>query len=181
MVLPGTVPAQTGITEEVVVTGSRIARDEFSSTAPLSVFDEQEIVNSGLVTVDEFLKEVPSFTGFQYGASTNNGNTGLKAVNLRGLGTKRTLVLINGRRQVGSFIGGSSDVGAVDLNSIPHALIERLEVLKDGASTIYGSDALSDTKGTRCLVFLRECFAHHFHIRRRVVDSANGVSRWSFV
>ena len=146
--LAGAPPAQaddskTDGIEEVVVTGSRIARDEFSSPAPISVFDEREIINSGVVTVDEFLKEVPSFTGFQYGVSTNNGNIGLKAVNLRGLGAKRTLTLINGRRQVGSFIGGNSDVGAVDLNTIPHAMIERVEVLKDGASTIYGSDALS--------------------------------------
>ena len=129
--------------DEIVVTGSRIARDEFSSSAPLSVFDQQALINSGVVSVDEFLKEAPSFTGFQHGTSTNNGNIGLKAVSLRGLGTKRTLVLINGRRQVGSFIGGSDDVGAVDLNTIPDALIKRVEVLKDGASTIYGSDALA--------------------------------------
>ena len=141
---PVAVVAQdTQMVEEVIVTGSRIAKDEFSSPAPISVFDEQEFINSGTVTVDEFLKEVPSFTGFQYGTSTNNGNIGLKAVDLRGLDTKRTLVLINGRRQVGSFIGGNSDVGAVDLNTIPHAMIERVEVLKDGASTIYGSDALA--------------------------------------
>lgn len=135
--------ADTGVLEEIVVTGSRIARDTFSSTAPISVFDSGELIRSGVVSVDEFLKEVPAFTGFQYGVSTNHGNIGLKAVSLRGLGPKRTLVLINGRRQVGSFIGGSSDVGAVDLNTIPHAMIGRVEVLKDGASTIYGSDALA--------------------------------------
>ena len=140
MVLPGVGTAQINISEaeEFVVTGSRIAREEFSSTAPIAVFDDQEFMNSGLVTIDEFLKEVPSFTGFQYGVSTNNGNIGgLKAVDLRGLGAKRTLVLINGRRQV------SSSINAVDLNTIPHAMIERVEVLKDGASTTYGSDALS--------------------------------------
>ena len=146
VVLPTAVMAQedepTDI-EEVIVTGSRIAKDEFTSTAPISVFDQQELINSGVVSVDEFLKEVPAFTGFQYGTTTNNGNIGLKAVDLRGLETKRTLVLINGRRHVGSFIGGNGDVGAVDLNTIPHAMIERVEVLKDGASTIYGSDALS--------------------------------------
>lgn len=132
-----------GAIEEIVVTGSRIARGEFSPIAPIAVFGERELIHSGVVTLDEFLKEVPSFTGYQHGVSTNNGNIGLKAVSLRGLGAKRTLVLINGRRQVGSFIGGSGDVGAVDLNAIPHALIERVEVLKDGASTIYGSDALA--------------------------------------
>lgn len=132
-----------GILEEIVVTGSRIARDEYSSPAPLSVYEQDDLINSGVVTLDEFLMESPSFTGFQHSVGTNYGGTGLKAVSLRGLGTKRTLVLINGRRQVGSFIGGSGDIGAVDLNTIPHAIIERVEVLKDGASTIYGSDALA--------------------------------------
>ena len=141
--LSGAAWADSEVIEEILVTGSRISRDRFSSPSPISVFDEQQLTNSGLVTVDEFLKEVPAFTGFQYGVSTNNGNIGLKAVSLRGLGAKRTLVLLNGRRQVGSFIGGSGDVGAVDLNTVPHAMIERLEVLKDGASTIYGSDALA--------------------------------------
>jgi iron complex outermembrane receptor protein len=144
---PGTVWSQGEVAsaevEEIIVTGSRIAKDEFTSAAPISVFDEQEYVNSGVVSVDEFLKDIPAFTGFQYGTTTNNGNIGLKAVDLRGLEVKRTLVLINGRRTVGSFIGGNSDVGAVDLNSIPNAMIKRIEVLKDGASTIYGSDALA--------------------------------------
>jgi iron complex outermembrane receptor protein len=135
-----TAPAEL---EEIIVTGSRIAKDEFSSAAPIAVFDEQEFINSGVVSVDEFLKDVPAFTGFQYGTTTNNGNIGIKAVDLRGLEVKRTLVLINGRRMVGSFIGGNGDVGAVDLNSIPNAMIKRVEVLKDGASTIYGSDALA--------------------------------------
>lgn len=141
LLAPAALQAQEEL-EEIFVTGSRIAKDEFSSPAPISVFSEQDFVNSGVVTVDEFLKDVPAFTGFQYGTSTNNGNIGLKAVSLRGLGAKRTLVLINGRRQVGAFVGGNDEVGAVDLNTIPHAMIERVEVLKDGASTIYGSDAL---------------------------------------
>ena len=63
-------------------------------------------------------------------------------VDMRGLGHKRPLIVINGRRSVGSFIGGTSDVGAVDLNAIPMSMIEHVEVLKDGASTVYGSDAL---------------------------------------
>ncbi|MCF8474628.1 MAG: TonB-dependent receptor [Emcibacter sp.] len=129
--------------EEVIVTGSRIARDEFSSASPISTFDATELTKAGVTSVDDFLKDVPAFTGFQLGSTTNNGNNGAKMVDLRGLGIKRTLVLINGRRQVGSFIGGNSDVGAVDMNSIPMALVKRIEVLKDGASTAYGSDALA--------------------------------------
>lgn len=129
--------------EEVIVTGSRIARDEFSSASPISTFDSTELTNAGVTSVDDFLKDIPAFTGFQLGSTTNNGNNGAKMVDLRGLGIKRTLVLINGRRQVGSFIGSNSDVGAVDMNSIPMALVKRIEVLKDGASTAYGSDALA--------------------------------------
>ena len=131
------------VLEEIVVTGSRIAKDEFSSPAPISVFSAEDFMNSGVVSVDEFLKDIPAFTGFQFGTSTNNGNIGMKSVDLRGLGIKRTLILVNGRRQVGSFIGGNNDVGAVDLNTIPNGMIDRIEVLKDGASTIYGSDALA--------------------------------------
>lgn len=129
--------------DEIIVTGSLIPRTEFQYSSPISLFDATDLKASGVVSIDEFLKDQPSFTGFQYGVSTNNGNTGLKAVDLRGLGVKRTLVLINGRRQVGSFVGGPSEIGAVDLNTVPMFMLERVEVLKDGASTTYGSDALS--------------------------------------
>lgn len=129
-----------GNLEEVVVTGSRISRDEFSSASPISVFNTEDLELSGVVSVDEFLKDVPSFTGYQMGTSTNNGSDqGQKKIDMRGLGFERTLVLINGRRTVGDVNGD----GAVDLNTIPEAMIERVEVLKDGASTVYGSDALA--------------------------------------
>jgi len=125
--------------ERVQVTGSRVRRAEFTSSDPISSFGQKEITAAGTVSVDEFLKEIPSFTGYQQNSSTNNGSDGQKKVDLRGLGFNRTLILINGRRQIGDVNGD----GAVDLNSIPEALIERVEVLKSGASTIYGSDALA--------------------------------------
>lgn len=123
----------------VEVTGSRILRDEFASSSPISSFNRADVDFAGTVSVDEFLKEVPAFTGYQQNTSTNNGSDGQKKVDLRGLGFNRLLVLINGRRQIGDVNGD----GAVDLNTIPESLIERVEVLKDGASTVYGSDALS--------------------------------------
>ncbi len=131
--------------EEVYVTGSRIARDGFEYASPVDVFTAEDIAQSGATTIDQFLARIPAFSGFQLGAGTNNGNTGTgsKMVNLRGLGEKRTLVLINGKRQVGSFVGDSSDIGAVDLNAIPASMVERIEVLKDGASTAYGTDAIA--------------------------------------
>lgn len=126
--------------EEVVVTGSRISRDQFSSSSPISTFDTEDLTNSGVVSVDEFLKDVPAFTGYQMGTSTNNGSAnGQKKIDMRGLGFNRTLVLINGRRTIGDVNGD----GAVDLNTVPEALIKRVDVLKDGASTIYGSDAIA--------------------------------------
>ena len=135
-----TVFAEDEIMEEIVVTGSRIKRDGFSSSSPLDVFDQDEIGLSGVASIDEFLKDIPAFTGYQMGASTNNGSdVGQKKIDLRGLGFERTLVLINGRR----MIGDTKEDGAVDLNSVPEDMIQRIEVLKDGASTIYGSDALS--------------------------------------
>jgi iron complex outermembrane receptor protein len=130
------------IIDEIYVTGSRIGRSQFEYASPIDVFDSSDLAASGATSLDEFLQEVPAFTGFTYSTTTNNGNNGVKMVDLRGLGVKRTLVLINGRRQVGSFIGGQSEIGAVDLNTIPKYMVERIEVLKDGASTTYGSDAL---------------------------------------
>jgi len=127
--------------EEIVVTGSRIARNEFTSSSPITVVDGDTVAMSGVASIDEFLKDIPAFTGYQMGSSTNNGsNQGQKHLDLRGLGFNRTLVLVNGRRMIGD---NNSQNGAVDLNNIPEAMIKRVEVLKDGASTIYGSDAIS--------------------------------------
>lgn len=128
------------VLEEVIVTGSRIVRDGYTSSSPLAVFDEQQIALAGNASIDEFLKSVPQFTGYQMGASTNNGSeSGQKKIDMRGLGFNRTLVLFNGRRSIGDATGD----GAVDLNTVPEGMIKRVEVLTDGASSIYGSDALA--------------------------------------
>ena len=125
--------------EEVVVTGSKISKDEFSSSSPITIITSEDILSAGNASVDEYLKYTPAFTGYQLGTSTNNGGDGSRKVDLRGLGFNRTLVLLNGRRTIGD-IGGD---GAVDVGGIPEMMIKRVEVLKDGASTIYGSDAIS--------------------------------------
>ncbi len=140
----GSAFAEDAATPEVIyVTGSYIGRDAFESASPVSVYSAENLAESGATSLDEFLIKQPEFSGYALGTSTNNGNNGVKMVDLRGLGHKRTLVLINGQRQVGSFVGSALDLGAVDLNTIPMAMVERVEVLEDGASTTYGSDAIA--------------------------------------
>ncbi|TKB58571.1 TonB-dependent receptor plug domain-containing protein [Ferrimonas aestuarii] len=130
--------AEEGV-ERIEVTGSRIQRAEFASSSPISSFDASDIEKSGVASVDEFLKFIPSTSGFQLGATTNNGNDGAKKIDVRGLGFNRTLVLINGKRTIGDVNGD----GAVDLNQIPLSMVKRIDVLRDGASTIYGTDAIA--------------------------------------
>ena len=126
--------------EEIVVTGSRIQRaTDATSATPISVFDAAQLADSGQTTLEDFLQEIPSMTGGQLGSSVNNGNPGLATVSLRGLGSSRTLILLNGRR----LPSAGPATGTVDLNMIPMAAVERMEVLRDGASTIYGSDAIA--------------------------------------
>ena len=125
--------------EEVVVIGSKIAKDGFSSSSPLLIISDEDILDSGNASIDEYLKYTPAFTGYQLGTSTNNGGDGSRKIDLRGLGFNRTLVLVNGHRVIGD-VGGD---GAVDIGSIPEIMVKSVEVLKDGASAIYGSDALS--------------------------------------
>ncbi|WP_160152679.1 TonB-dependent siderophore receptor [Microbulbifer sp. ALW1] len=133
-----TVPGPT--VEEVIVTGSRIARDPLSTTGPITIVDSQAIQRSGVGTIDELLNQLPSMGTTGINANDNNGGAGLSFVDLRNLGSARTLVLVNGRRFVSSASGVSS---AVDMNNIPVDMIDRIEVLTDGASAVYGSDAVA--------------------------------------
>lgn len=125
--------------EEVVVTGSKIAKDEFASSSPLDIVTAEEILESGAASIDEYLKFTPAFTGYQLGTTTNNGGNGSRELSLRGLGPTATLVLVNGRRTIGDVSGS----GAVDVGMIPENLVKNVDVLLDGASTIYGSDAIA--------------------------------------
>jgi len=124
--------------EEIVVTGSRIRRKDLATPAPVSVINRSEIAASGRVSIGDLLQTLPE-QGNAINTQVNNGGSGATRVSLRGLGSARTLVLVNGRRFVP---GGTGADASVDLNSIPTAAIERIEVLKDGASAVYGSDAI---------------------------------------
>lgn len=125
--------------DRVVVTGTRIPRSaDVESSQPVFSLTRQEIEAQGLTSVGDVIQNI-STNGSTLNTTFNNGGNGETRVNLRNLGSDRTLVLVNGRR----WVGGTGLGGAVDLNTIPTAAIERVEVLKDGASVIYGSDAIA--------------------------------------
>src|SRR5713101_4706038 len=131
-------PRRRAKVEEIVVTGSRIRRTDLTTPAPITVITKDAIQSRGKVSICYFLHTLPDQVN-AINTSFNNGGDGATRVSLRGLGAARTLVLLNGRRFVPGGLGANS---SVDLNSIPTAAIERIEVLKDGASAIYGSDAV---------------------------------------
>ena len=126
--------------EEIVVTGSRIIRSDLNASSPLVQVDSVELELQGTVRVEDMLRNLPQVWSKQ-NTGMSNGSTGTATVDLRNLGSVRTLVLMNGRRMpAGSPIGGGSPV---DINQIPGALIERVEILTGGASATYGSDAVA--------------------------------------
>lgn len=124
--------------EVIVVTGSAIERKELTTVAPVSIVDKTDLESAGLATVGDILQNLPAQSN-GINAQSNNGGDGSTRINLRGLGAARTLTLINGRRVVP---GGTGADASVDINAIPLAVVDRVEVLKDGASAIYGSDAI---------------------------------------
>ncbi len=121
----------------IVVTGSRINRPDLEQSSPVAVIGADEISRRGAISVEQVLRQLPGSTaGINPGV--NNGATGIASFNLRGLGTNRNLVLLNGRRIVPSTL-----TNIVDLNVIPVALVERTDVLTGGAVTNYGADAIA--------------------------------------
>ncbi|MBL8201692.1 MAG: TonB-dependent receptor [Chromatiales bacterium] len=126
-------------TQEIIVTGSRISRIEGETASPVQVLTSEYIKESGAVTLGELLQKIPAVGGAAANPAVNNGGgEGASNIELRGLGAERTLVLLNGRRY--GALGRTTS--AVDVNSIPVGMIERVEVLKQGAGAIYGSDAI---------------------------------------
>ena len=119
--------------EEIVTTGSRIKRADLDSASPVTVIDQDDILVTGMTDVGDLLQRLPSMSGSPIGTTTNNGGNGSVQIDLRGLGPVRTLTLVNGKRTVD---GG-------DYQTIPAAMIDRVEILKDGASAVYGADAVA--------------------------------------
>jgi iron complex outermembrane receptor protein len=139
-------PADAAGTDDAVklgtveVTGSRLKRTDFESAQPVFVVRRDEIERSGLTSIGDLLQNM-SVAGSALNTTFNNGGNGETNIDLRNLGANRVLVLVNGRRWVNGL--NSLNTSAVDLNTIPVSIIERIEVLKDGASAIYGSDAIA--------------------------------------
>ena len=126
------------VTDTIVVTGSRIPRRNLTAVSPVTVVDKEEIVFQGVQTVEELLNRLPQIAPSQ-GLFMSNNATGTADVDLRNLGASRTLVLINGRR----LAPGDPFYPNPDTNLIPPTLIQRVEVLTGGATSVYGSDAVS--------------------------------------
>jgi iron complex outermembrane receptor protein len=127
--------------ETIEVVGSRIKRTDVETSQPVFVLERQDLQRTGLTSIGDILQHIAT-NGATLNTTFNNGGTGETRINLRDLGSQRTLVLVNGRRWVtGASLAGVG--GSVDLNTIPVSIVERVEVLKDGASSIYGSDAIA--------------------------------------
>jgi iron complex outermembrane receptor protein len=130
--------AQDQSTETVVVTGSRIPQQGLYAASPVTAIGQQEMKFEGTTGVEDLLNNLPSVLADQT-SGQSNGSTGTATVDLRGLGSVRTLVLVNGTR----LMPGDPKVPVPDLNQIPAALVDHVEVLTGGASAVYGSDALA--------------------------------------
>ena len=132
-------------TEEIIVTGSRIRRDAFTAALPVTVITEEAAILAGMANTSEILQSSALASGIQidnsFGGFVVSGGPGVNSFGLRSLAPGRTLILVNGRRFTPA--GTRGQVNSVDLNSIPDVAIDRIEILKDGASSIYGADAIA--------------------------------------
>ena len=150
---------ESGI-EEITVTGSRIARDEFSTTTPIQVLNTEAAQRLGIVSISELLQKSTAASGTQIDGSisTNAGQTnaseapadggvGSACINLRGLGCERTLVLVNGKRLGLAGIRGAPP--QPDINMIPIGMVEGVDLLTGGLSTVYGADAVAGVVNVR--------------------------------
>ena len=131
--------------EEIVVTGSRIRRNAFTSTSPVTVITSERSALAGLLDTTDILQSSTIASGQQiddsFSGFVTDGGPGANTLSLRGLGAQRTLILVNGKRWGSSGVRGSTN--SVDLTAIPSSIVSRIEILKDGASSVYGADAVA--------------------------------------
>ncbi|WP_129643130.1 TonB-dependent receptor plug domain-containing protein [Peristeroidobacter agariperforans] len=152
----GTASAQEAQSQEssgavldvVTVTGTRIVRDGYEAPTPISVLGTEQLAKMATTNLADSVNRLPALSGgrssHNYSGNVSSGTAGINTLNLRGLGASRTLVLLDGKRLVPATLGtGDSATGAPDVNAIPTALIQRVEIVTGGASAVYGSDALA--------------------------------------
>lgn len=154
--------------DDIVVTGSRIARQDYVSTSPIVTVGQEDFQATGSVTIDTLINDLPQFVPSINSTSNNPSNGGQANINLRGLGTVRTLVLMNGRRVIPS----NSD-GTVDVNIFPTALLRNVEVISGGASAAYGSDALA---GVANFILNEEFEGVQFDAQYGITDRDDGAT-----
>lgn len=130
--------AATASKETVIITGSRIARQDYTANSPIVTVGSEELSQTGSPSVDVLINQLPQFTPAVTSTSNNPGGSGQANISLRGLGTNRTLVLMDGQR-----ITPSNRDGTVDVNIIPAPLVQSIEVVTGGQSAAYGSDAIA--------------------------------------
>lgn len=174
--------AQTGSGDEdegreldrVTVTGTRLLGPALDGAYPINVIGREQLENSGHATLGEYLQDLPFMSGSPIGTSVNRRGSGggfsrgIETVELRGLGAQRTLVLVNGRRMIA---GGSGASGLVDLALIPVVMVDRVEILKTGASVEYGADAVA---GVINIITRRDFDGLALTTRGRVTDRGDG-------
>jgi len=124
--------------QAIVVTGSRIPQPNLESASPITVVNSQDVTLTGTTRTEDLVNSLPQVFAGQ-SSTVANGATGTATINLRGLGSERNLVLVNGRR----LVPGDPSSAAADINMIPAALIDRVDVLTGGASSVYGADAVT--------------------------------------
>jgi iron complex outermembrane receptor protein len=164
-VVTGELPAET-----VIVTGSRIAQTSLTSPSPVAVVGRLEFLNSGATDVAKVINDLPSVFPSQ-NANLSNGATGTDNINLRDLGAQRNLILIDGSR----LMPGDPTLPAGDINNIPTALIDRVEIMTGGASAVYGSDALA---GAVNFILRRDFEGVEINGTYTITQNDNDTARW---
>lgn len=174
--------AQTGTQnpvelESITVTGSRISRDVFNSVSPVQVITRDETTVAGFDSTTAMLQSNAVTAGSSqinnaYGGFVTDGGPGANTLSLRGLGATRTLILLNGRRVAPAGTRGA--VGSADLNVLPNIMVDHVEILKDGASSIYGSDAVA---GVVNIITRTRVDGFNFEGQHNVTDGGGGDSR----
>ena len=163
--------------ETITVTGSRIGRDVFNSVSPVQVITREETTLAGFNSTAAALQSNQVTGGTSqinnaFGGYVTNGGPGANTLSLRGLGATRTLILLNGRRVAPA--GSRGSVGSADLNVLPNAMIDRVEILKDGASSIYGSDAVA---GVVNLITKKTIDGVNFEAQHNATEAGGGDER----